>query len=106
MFGWWDQPMIPRYGPAMRRAMAAWGQPFYGEVQGRVGYVRGRVLHLWHGERANRCYTERIDWLNQARFNPQTDLRPGLDGLWEWAGESARLREQIRKYFFDRREDS
>jgi hypothetical protein len=105
MFGWWRHPRILRYGPPMQRAFAAWGQPFSGEVQGRVGYVPGRVLHLCHGQPANRLYVERIDWLNHAQFSPEADLRSGWDGLWEWAGGSAWLREQMRQYFFDRRDD-
>jgi hypothetical protein len=105
MFGWWNHPMQLRYDAEMRQSLAAWGRPLFDEVRGRVGYVPGRALHLWHGARADRRYVERIDWLNHARFDPRSDLRPGDDGLWEWSGEKAWLREKMRAYFFDRRED-
>lgn len=105
MFGWWDHPTQRHYDRAMQDALSRWGRPFFDDVRGRVGCVAGRVLHLWHGEHANRRYVERVDWLNHARFDPGVDLRVGADGLWEWASGKDWLREKMRQYFFIRRED-
>jgi len=106
MFGWWDHPRLLDYHPAMRAALERWGRPFWRDVHGHVGYVPGRVYHLWHGTRANRRYVERVGWLNCADFNPAVDLRLGLNGLWEWAAAGPWLRDRLRQYFVERREDA
>ena len=105
MFGWWNHPLIARSDWAMRESILAWGQSFREDVQGHVGWVPGRILHLWHGNSDNRRYVERMGWLGRAGFDPRRDLRAGADGLWEWTGGQDWLRERIRQYFFDRRED-
>jgi hypothetical protein len=105
MFGSWQYPMLGYYPPALRRRFVEWGQPFWREVQGRVGVVSGRVHHLWHGERTHRKYVERLGWLRDARFDPALHLQEDDQGLWAWRAGVGVLREQLGCYFFDRRED-
>ena len=105
MFGWLDNPYLGRYSDAMRRSFRAWAEPFWAEVRGRVGCVPGRVLHMWHGRRADRMYDERVTWLKQHDFDPRADLIPAGNGLWRWAPGKDALHELIRDYFPRRRED-
>ena len=37
----------------------AWAERFADIVQGRISYVEGDLLHLWHGDLSNRRYVER-----------------------------------------------
>lgn len=37
----------------------AWAEPFHRAIAGRVGFVDGTVLHLWHGDLINRKYAQR-----------------------------------------------
>lgn len=105
MFGSWQYPMLSHYTSALRRRFAEWGRPFWESVQGRVAAVPGTIHHLWHGERTNRKYVERLGWLRDARFDPALHLQMDEQGLWSWTAGAGVLREQLRRYFFDRMED-
>ncbi len=105
MFGWSYIDYLNRYGAGMRESFLAWAGPFWEEVRGRVGYVPGQVLHMWHGSRADRKYDERVDWLGRHDFDPMTDIAPDGNGLWRWASEKPGMHDRIRRYFFERRED-
>ena len=74
-----------------------------------VGYVSNTIRHLWHGRKADRGYASRWKILVEHQFDPETDLRRDVSGLWALIGESARqrsLRDDIRRYFRARREDA
>jgi hypothetical protein len=43
----------------------------------RVGYVAGRLYHLWHGEPKNPKDSERHHWLADFTFDPDADLMVG-----------------------------
>jgi hypothetical protein len=105
MYGWWRHNEILFYSDKMQEAFRVWGQPFWQEIQGRVGFTPGRVVHLWHGSMRNRRYVDRARWLAMAQFDPKKDLRYGSNGLLEWASDKKWLHERIRQYFFERRED-
>lgn len=83
-----------------------WAEDAWGRVRGRLGYVRGAVLHLWHGETANRAYVRRYRELTALGYDPAVHLRADSNGLWAWADEGAFLSEWAVGYFRDRREDS
>jgi hypothetical protein len=105
MYGWWDHSNVRKYNPAMREVWRTWAEPIWREVRGHVGYVPGRVRHLWHGTRVNRRYTERVYCLTRNNFDPRTDI--GLDdsGLWRWTSDKPSLHQEVKRYFWNRRED-
>ena len=105
MFGEWKHPLIVRHRQPMQDSFVEWARPFWQDVQGHVGCVPGEIWHYWHGSHANRCYQERVEWLNRAGFDPRRDLRVGSDGLWEWSNGDIGLQQRVRQYFFDRRDD-
>lgn len=41
-------------------AVNKWSRDFYNAVQGKIGYVKGDLYHIWHGDIANRQYLKRI----------------------------------------------
>lgn len=75
-----------------------------------VGYVPGTILHNWHGKKANRKYIERWQVLVQNRYNPYTDVAPDAQGMLRLNTHNGeryiRLRDDIRRYFRQRNEDS
>ncbi len=83
-----------------------WARPFASDVNGRMDTVAGMALHLWHGDTANRLYNEREFILKKYGFNPDTDLRLGVDGLWQWAADKPELHQAVKTYFQLRRDDS
>lgn len=105
MFGWLNNDSLKRHSPPIQETFAAWGRSFWEDVRGRVGIVPGRVLHMWHGSRANRKYVERVDWLRQFNFDPRVDITLDNNGLWRWTGTKPGMHEKLRQYFLSRRED-
>lgn len=91
---------------ARRIHYESWARPFHQCVAGHVGYLEGRVLHLWHGAEENRAYSRRHQILAQIGFDPMRDLRVGKSGAWEWTeAASQELRDWTANYFLSRQED-
>jgi hypothetical protein len=88
-----------------RRYFAEWCRAVYPRVRARVGYVPGAVLHLWHGEVADRRYVDRNRELAGFGFDPARDIRVGEGGCWEWASRNPGLHRWAAEYFGRRRED-
>jgi hypothetical protein len=83
-----------------------WAEAMQSRVLGRLGYVPGAALHLWHGERMNRRYAERLRELNQRGYDPSVHLQSEPGGVWAWSDEGAFFAEWASAYFRDRREDT
>ncbi len=83
----------------------AWARPFYRAVGGRVGFIDGRIFHLWHGVLKNRQYAQRLEWLSRFGFDPFTDIALDPGGCWRWNGNKAEMHEYVRSYFESRKED-
>lgn len=74
-----------------------------------VGFVRGLFTHHFHGKTVNRGYNTRENILINGRFSPHHDLKRDHQGLWQletWEPRQIWMRDQIRRYFRARDEDS
>jgi hypothetical protein len=106
--GDWTSACVDRIiGTANRHRgyFADWCRAVYPRVRARVGFVPGAVLHLWHGEVADRRYVDRNRELAGFGFDPATDVRVGEGGCWEWASRKPGLHRWAAEYFGRRRED-
>jgi hypothetical protein len=106
--GDWTSTCVDRIiGAANRHRayFADWCRAVYPRVRARVGFVPGAVLHLWHGEVADRRYVDRNRELAGFGFDPATDVRIGEGGCWEWASKKPKLHRWAADYFGRRRED-
>jgi hypothetical protein len=83
----------------------AWGDPFYAGVRGKIGYIDGRIFHLWHGAIPDRRYRERHIELAKYGFDPYTDIALDARGCWQWNSEKPGLHDYMRSYFASRNED-
>jgi hypothetical protein len=103
-----DTVVDPRFSPAYRAGIYAW-QDRARALHKNVGVVKGAALHHWHGPLVARKYGRRNQILIDGQFNPETDLRPDWQGLWQLHVHDARtiqLRDQLRAYFSERNEDA
>lgn len=91
--------MLRSFTTAERRAIAAWGTPVAEETRGRMGWVPGRVLHLYHGPFRARQYEARHDILRQGDFDPAADLALDDTGCWRWATGKPALHAAVAAYF-------
>jgi len=69
-----------------------------------VSYTPGIVLHIWHGDRADRDYTHRYQILLLNNYDPVHDVRVNADGVLEWSTEKPKLHRQVNEYFNNRKE--
>jgi hypothetical protein len=87
------------------RHFRRWAERWHGHVRGAIAYTPGTVLHLWHGERADRRYSLRHKEQKRHGFDPTADLRHGPTGCWEWASDKPAMHAWAARYFAERRED-
>lgn len=108
MVGDWSTPCCRRlvglHGPYAEEARA-WARRFYAEIEGRLGAVKGALLHLWHGRIADRRYYKLALDLRKFNYYPARHLRHAENGLWAWADDAAELGDAYQRYFLRRRED-
>jgi hypothetical protein len=83
-------------------SIAGWGRPLFDDVQGRVFYTPGRVLHLWHGGMEMRNYQDRLRILKENDFDPANDIAFDSQDCWRWNSAKPDLHLRTRQYF-DRR---
>lgn len=90
--------------PAQLEHFLAWARGWASSVDGRVEYVEGELLHLWHGETADRGYGKRYEVLAEFDFDPRTDIIAADGGCWRWATPKTTMHERVARYFNARRE--
>lgn len=104
------QAMPPGVTAGYRKAVMDWQWRCEKYVRRDIGYVPGTITHGWHGKKADRKYWSRWRILVDNLFDPSVDLKRDAQGLWQLEDRgddrSLRLRDQIRKYFLERNEDS
>jgi len=84
---------------AEQAAVGAWGRRFHASLNGTVGAVPGRILHLWHGATATRGYGERAKILRDNAFDPQADIAVDDAGCLRWNSDKPDLHRRVREYF-------
>ncbi len=83
----------------------AWGERFYGDVRGVIGYLPGDLVHLWHGTMQDRRSPERYHLLRTFDFNPIEDIEWDTSGCWRWNSPKPAMHAFVRDYFASRNED-
>lgn len=84
--------------------LSRWANAFYEDVQGSVGYLDGTIYHLWHGQKADRRYIDRLEVLIEHDYDPERDLSAD-GGAYRWASDKPVLHAICGEYFTRRRED-
>lgn len=103
-----ESKCIPRSigsGHKYAKHFARWAVETNRIARGRLGHVPGRVLHLWHGEMADRRYFQRDQEFKAFAFDPDRHIRLDENGLWEWAEAPEEMRAWASEVFSSRNED-
>jgi len=95
-------PFCRAFTRAEQAAIAAWSRSLHDDVQGRVGAVSGRILHLWHGATATRGYQERASILRDNAFDPEADVAVDAEGCLRWNSDKPDLHRRAQAYFASR----
>ena len=88
-----------------RDSFHAWAKPFHSDVRSNVGFVRGAVLHRWHGDRKKRYYYKRMVGLLARDYNPSLDVTVAPSGALQWTEHGTPLKRWMKDYFTKRQED-
>jgi len=83
----------------------AWGEPFYADVAGAIGFVDGRIFHLWHGDIKDRHYAKRHREFRTFEFDPFSDIAIDANGCWRWNSVKPEMHQYVSDYFTTRKED-
>ena len=71
-----------------------------------IGFVPGTVFHQWHGKKADRGYVDRWKILQRHGYDPASDIMRDCKRVLRLAGNKPGLRDDLRRYFLARNEDS
>lgn len=86
-----------------------WQERAEKNIKRNVSYLPQTIRHMWHGRKADRGYSSRWKLLVKHQFDPETDIRRDSSGLWVLTSDSPRqirMRDDFRRYFQSRNEDS
>lgn len=88
-----------------KKKVAAWEALAELAVKRDFGYVRGSILHAFHGAKKSRAYISRWDVLLSNDFDPDLDVQIMRNGVHELISEKPLLHAEILRYFASRNED-
>jgi hypothetical protein len=96
---------IKGYSPGYRDYILAW-QERAASLGKNVGYVDGHALHHFHGPKNRRGYSSRDAILVKHQYDPGTDVFPDWQGVLQLSPKKTGLRDDVRRYFLSRSEDT
>jgi hypothetical protein len=70
-----------------------------------IGYVKGTILHSFHGPKTKRKYQERWSIIKKHQYDPERDIIKDSQGVYYLGSNKIGLRDDLRKYFRQRDED-
>ena len=102
--------MPAKLSKGYRNYIMNWQDMAVHALRKNVGYVPGTITHHWHGKKKDRKYVERWDVLINNGYDPYVDVMEDAQGLLRLnrhhGDRYIRLRDDIRRYFRGRNEDS
>lgn len=104
-----DTKNLHKYSPAFVESLRQFQRTAVRELKKNIGYVDNTVRHMWHGRQVDKQYGTRGDIMIKYQFNPLTDLKKDVSGIYQLVVGSERqigLRDACRNYFRARKEDA
>lgn len=110
LIGMLDGTLDPGLHPNYVKLLRTWQERAERYIRRNVGFVEGGILHHWHGKKVDRKYHDRWKILVEHAYDPEKDIKRDWQGLYQLVDhgchKSIHLRDEIRKYFHARNEDS
>ena len=83
-----------------------WQKRCKDHIRSDIGYLPGQITHYWHGAKGDRRYNDRWKILVDHQFRPNVDSYKDTQGLLQLDPSRIALRDDVRRYFRVRFEDS
>jgi len=96
---------IDGYTKDYRDYIASW-QNRAARLTKNIGYVDCHALHHFHGSKSRRGYSSRDLLLVKHKYEPSHDVFPDWQGILQLSPGKPGFRDDIRKYFLSRSEDT
>lgn len=110
LFGQVDRTLNEGYSENFKKLCHIWQDRALKEIRKNVGYLPGLITHSYHGEKKARNYDNRWRLLAQTKFDPLTDVKRDVQGLYQLNDDGSerfvQLRDGLRKYGRLRNEDT
>ncbi len=100
-----EQSVPGDIGQEYLNALLRWQENAVDAGRMSLGYVKGTILHHFHGAKRNRQYQSRWKILTQSGFDPLRDIVRNAQGIWELVGNKVGLRDSLSNYMHSRNED-
>lgn len=71
-----------------------------------ISYVKTGLMHFWHGKKKDRQYNDRWKVLVKNQYSPYRHVYQDWQGVMQLDLDAIQLKEDIKKYFRSRLEDS
>jgi hypothetical protein len=101
-----EKTLNPKLHPNYKQMVRIFQERCEKHIKRNVGYLQGTVLHYFHGSKCCRQYNSRWEILLENQFDPLEDIKKDSNDLWQLESYKFKLRDDIRKYFRQRNEDS
>lgn len=109
LIGCYEKSLPKEITDPYKEAVKEWQEMVEDRLKRNVGYVPGLLVHYWHGKKAQRKYVERWKILIDNKYDPYKDISRDPQGLYRLNSHTPKyikLRDDIRRYFRQRNEDS
>ncbi len=110
LWGEVDRTLNDGYTDNYKKLCYIWQDRALKNIRKNIGYMPGMVVHHFHGEKKDRNYDRRWKLLVSAKYDPLTDLRKDVQGLYQLNDDGSerfiKLRDGLRKYARFRNEDT
>lgn len=88
----------------------SWAKRAAATIKYDIGHLPTVIKHFFHGNKVDRQYWSRWDYLKKApgkeAFDPLTDIKRDWQGLYQLTDAKLHLRDGIREYHRNRNEDA
>lgn len=101
-----EESLNPNLAIGYKRRVRDWQRRAEEHIKYNIGYIDGTIMHSWHGTIKNRRYGDRWKILIEHQFDPDHDLKKDWRGVIKLTDKKPKLRDDIRRYFRGRSEDS
>jgi len=96
----------PDVHPNYIKMIHEWEERAVRTAHKHLGFVKGTIVHYWHGKKRDRQYRGRWDILKKYQYDPTRDIHKDTNGLIVLHPSHIGLRDDLHKYFQSRNEDS
>lgn len=101
-----DKSLNHALHPNYKKLCKIWEERCEKHINRNVGYVHGTIMHYWHADKKNRRYIDRWKILVNNNYDPLRDIKRDHNGVFQLETLKYKLRDDIRRYFRQRNEDS